>query len=110
MSTYPSMVACSLGDPGGSAYYRVLLPLLTLNALGHIQFRIPEKYFMFYPIEVIKKLKPDTIVFHRTHTEDQRKYVQDLIDNYDLLIRLMIGLVKYQKKAHIIKISFMEKK
>ena len=109
MSTYPSMVACSLGDPGGSAYYRVLLPLLTLNALGHIQFRIPEKYFMFYPIEVIKKLKPDTIVFHRTHTEDQRKYVQDLIDNYDLLkvytIDDWVGKVPkesphYQNKFH----------
>src|ERR1700684_942959 len=81
---YPSFVCTSLGDPGGSAYYRILLPLLFSDAAGHIQLRMPNQ-FHFYPIEYLKTLKPDTIVFHRTHTDPQRKYIKELTNEIDLL-------------------------
>ena len=81
---YPSFTVSSLGDPGGSAYYRVLLPLLFCDAAGHVQLRMPNQ-FSFYPIEYLKNLKPDTIVFHRTHTDPQRKYIKDLSNEIDLL-------------------------
>lgn len=81
---YPSCVVTSLGDPGGSAYYRILLPLLFADAKGHIQLRMPNQ-FAFYPIDYLKNLKPDTIVFHRTHTDPQRKYINELSHEIDLL-------------------------
>lgn len=81
---YPSFTVSSLGDSGGSAYYRVLLPLLFCDAAGHIQLRMPNQ-FHFYPVEYLKTIKPDTIVFHRSHTDPQRKYINELSHEIDLL-------------------------
>lgn len=89
---YPSLVITSLGDAGGSAYYRILMPLLLADSKGMIQLRMPQPSnatkphpFVFYPIEVIKALRPDAIMFHRSHTDVHRKYMNDLAHEFDLL-------------------------
>src|SRR5271170_6385609 len=78
LMNYPALVCTSLGDPGGSAMYRVVLPLFMANQKGHIQLRMPDKMY-FWPLEYIKVLKPDTMLFHRTHTDPQRKYMNDIV-------------------------------
>ncbi len=81
---FPALTVSSLGDQGGSAYYRVVLPLLLADSNGYIQFRMPQKMY-FYPLEVMKTLRADSILFHRSHTEEQRKYINELAHTIDIL-------------------------
>lgn len=82
---YPSLVSSSLGDQGGSAYYRVLMPLLLSDANGLIQFRMPPQMY-FFPLEVIKAMRPDAMLFHRSHTEAQRKYINTMAHETDVML------------------------
>lgn len=80
----PSFVCATLGDLGGSAFYRVQTPLLSTAKAGRIQVRFPDKMQLF-PIELLQIIRPDTLVFHRSHTVDQLKYLQHVTNNIDLL-------------------------
>jgi GT2 family glycosyltransferase/glycosyltransferase involved in cell wall biosynthesis len=78
----PPLVNSSLGDLGGSGLQRVLWPLVALNINGYIHLKMPNTMH-FVDLNTLSALKPDTILFHRSHTKEQIRYIQDCRDNFD---------------------------
>lgn len=83
---WPPLVYATAGDMGGSAFHRVITPLNFANSAGVIQLRTPMPIYILVDIEYIKAMKPDAILFHRSHTEPQIKYIKNCKNNTDALI------------------------
>ena len=73
---YPPLVVGAPADRGGCGFYRVIWPLLAAQKAGVIQLRMPVEA-VFLPADMIGTMRPDAILFQRSHTEPQIRTMKE---------------------------------
>lgn len=76
---YPPLVVASAGDEGGSGFYRIVWPLVVADLAGVIQLKMPQGFGFLDPT-ALQAMKPDAMLFHKCHTDQQLKYLRKIAD------------------------------